>query len=864
MFGMRIFALYLRTLLTVSAVVFSFTLYADVDNLRCEYMRNPVGVDAVHPRLSWTLPELKDKIRVVISEDSLAVSAFRHGRTSDRSGHVRVYDLAPATQEFPVTGMKLEPARRYYWRVFVGKHSSVVASFVTNLPLGGARWITDGNDVAYRPLALYRNTVNVAKPVREAFITVASAGLHEIMLNGAKVGDHCLDPMFTRFDRRVLSVMHDVSGLIREGVNVVMVELGNGWYNHQSTAVWFFHEASWRNRPRFAANLLIRYTDGTEENVMTDGSWQTAESSTVFSSIYTAEHYDARTVRSESSWHGVKEVDSPTRIVSSQVMHPVRRTAVFRADEIDRLSDTLAVYHFPKNIAGVTRFRIRGPRGTVVRLKHGEMLYADGRVNLRNIDYHYRPTDDRDPFQTDIVTLSGGDDEFAARFGYKGFQYVEVSSSVPLELTAESLVAEEMHSDVPRTGYWHSSSEYLNKLLAATENSYLSNLFGYPTDCPQREKNGWTADAYLALETGMAYYDVVTIYEKWMADFRDEQRPDGTLPCIVPTDKWGYDWANGVDWTSAAVIIPWQIYCWYGDRQILERHYDCMDRYVRHIETVAKENLTDWGLGDWIPVKTKSDLCYTTSVYYYVDAVIMSEVARLLGKAGDASHYSRLADDIRSAINRRFLNPENGLYAGGTQTELSMALYWDVVPDELRAKTASRLNERVVADCFHLDVGVHGCKALLGALSDNGYADTAYRVVCQKTYPSWGYWISQGATTLHENWRTDVIIDNSLNHIMFGEVGAWLFKSLAGITPDERMPGFRLVNIRPYFPSDLDSLNVSRETPYGRLETFWKRDGGVIRYIVNVPAAMTARLLLPDGRRYIIRGESKTFKIKSK
>ena len=860
---MKKFVLVLRAALAAYAVALPLALNADVGNLRCEYLENPIGVDARHPRLSWTLPELKGNICVFLSEDSLAVAKSVPTAKSGLSGSVRSYRLAPGTQELSVTDISLKPACRYYWRVFVGKHRSGVASFVTNLPLGNARWITDGNDTAFRPLALYRRAVNVCKPVKEAFLTVASAGLHEIKVNGKKVGNHRLDPMFTRFDRRVLSVMHDVTELICKGGNVVTVELGNGWYNHQSTAVWFFHEASWRNRPCFAANLLIRYEDGTEETVLTDDSWMTTESSTVFSSIYTAEHYDARLLSQNSSWHGITETDCPARTVSSQVMHPVRRVAVYKAEKIDRISDTLVVYHFPKNLAGVTRFRVRGQRGTVVRIKHGEMLYADGRVNLENIDYHYRPTDDSDPFQTDIVTLSGDDDEFAARFGYKGFQYVEVSSSKPLELTDESLVAEEMHSDVPRIGYWRSSSDYLNKLLEATQNSYLSNLFGYPTDCPQREKNGWTADAYLALETGMAYYDVVTIYEKWMADFRDEQRQDGRLPCIIPTDKWGYDWANGVDWTSAAVIIPWQIYCWYGDKQLLERHYGCMDKYVRHVETVAKDNLTDWGLGDWIPVKTKSDLCYTTSVYYFVDAVIMSKVAKLLGKDDDARHYANLADEIRSAINRRFLDAEKGLYAGGTQTELSMALYWGVAPDSLRSKIAARLNERVVADGFHLDVGVHGCKALLGALSDNGYADTAYRLVCQKTYPSWGYWISQGATTLHENWRTDVVIDNSLNHIMFGEVGAWLFKSFAGITPDETAPGFRVVNVRPYFPSDLDSLDVRRETSYGTLETSWKRQGAFIEYMIKVPAAMTVALVLPDGRKYTVRGTSRTFKIKS-
>jgi alpha-L-rhamnosidase len=513
-------------------------------------------------------------------------------------------------------------------------------------------------------------------------------------------------------------------------------------------------------------------------------------------------------------------------------------------------------------MAGVTRLKIRGAAGTPVRLKHGEMLGADGRVNLGNIDYHYRPTDDSDPFQTDIVILSGGDDEFAARFNYKGFQYVEVSAPVALSLTLESLTAEEMHSDVPVIGHWQSSSAFLNNLLQATNNSYLSNLFGYPTDCPQREKNGWTADAWLALETGMATYDVVTIFEKWMADFRDEQKGDGRLPCIVPTDKWGYDWANGVDWTSATILIPWQIYLYYNDRQLLADHYLSMKRYVCYIEGIAKDHLTDWGLGDWIPVKSTSDLTYTTSVYYFVDATIMAKVARILGYETDACHYEQLASDIRQAINQRFLDREKGCYADGTQTELAMALYWNLVDDDMRPRIAARLNDAVVRNGWHLDVGVHGCKAILTALSDNGYADTAWRLVTQQTYPSWGWWIVQGATTLHENWKTDVIIDNSLNHIMFGEVGAWLYKGLAGIRPCEQAPGFREVMVTPYFPQDLDSLSVSRETGYGRLETAWHRQGDAIVYTLNVPKAMTVHLSLPDGRQLRISGQRKQLKLK--
>lgn len=826
------------------ALLMSALSLSSPTGLRCEWMTNPIGVDAVQPRLCWVLPQAKDSVTMVLAADS------------QWRDTIQCHHLAPGTHSVMLDALPLEQAKTYYWNVSVGGVKSATARFTTNLSIDKACWITDGHDANEHRLAIYQRTLNIRKDIKEAFLTIVSAGPHELSLNGQKVGNHCLDPMYTRFDRRLLSVMHDVGSLLQMGDNVLQVELGNGWYNHQSTAVWSFHEASWRNRPRFAARLLLRYDDGEEEEILTDSQWQTALSATTFSSIYTAEHYDAR-LEGRMFWKPVTVVESPTKIIASQTMHPIRRTAVHKAVKMVRLSDTLVVYHFPKNMAGVTRLRVRGEAGTVVRLKHGEMLYPDGRVNLENIDYHFRPTDDQDPFQTDIVILSGRDDEFTARFGYKGFQYVEVSSSRPIPLNERSLIAEEMHSDVPTIATWHSSSDFLNRLLIATNNSYLSNLFGYPTDCPQREKNGWTADAYLALETGMSTYDVVTIYEKWMADFRDEQRDDGRLPCIIPTDKWGYDWANGVDWTSATIIIPWQIYLYYDNLHLLESHYDCMKRYMTYLEGIQQNFLTDWGLGDWIPVKSTSDLTFTTSVYFLVDARVMTKTATLLGLTSDAKHYEELAQNICKAINNRFLNKDKEIYANGTQTELAMALYWGVAPEELRPKIAARLNDAVRQSNYHLDVGVHGCKAILSALSDNGYPETAWRLVTQTTYPSWGYWITQGATTLHENWRTDVIVDNSLNHIMFGEVGAWLYRGLAGIRPCEEAPGFREVTIRPYFPDGLDSLIVSRQTDFGILETSWHRINNHIEYTVSVPPAMTAHISLPHGIHQEVHGEGK-------
>jgi len=482
-------------------------------------------------------------------------------------------------------------------------------------------------------------------------------------------------------------------------------------------------------------------------------------------------------------------------------------------------------------------------------------LAKDGSVDQSNIDVHYHPTVQDDPYQTDIFILAGnGLETFVPHFNYKGFQYVEVTSDRPVELTRESLTGLFMHSDVPPVGTLASSNSTLNKLWLATNNTYLSNLFGYPTDCPQREKNGWTGDAHIASETGLFNFDAITIYEKWMADHRDEQQPDGILPSIVPTCGWGYIWGNGPDWTSTIAIIPWNIYQFYGDPKLLADCYENIKRYVDHITEISPNGLIDWGLGDWVPVKSFGPKELTSSIYYFVDATILAKAAKIIGNKPDHQKYSALAEYIARAINDKYLDREKGIYGSGFQTELSAPLFWGVVPEELKAKVAENLANRVIADNNHIDVGLLGSKTILNALSENGYADLAYEVAAQEDFPSWGYWITKGATTLFENWRVDAQSDLSRNHIMFGEIGAWYYKALGGIKPDPQNPGFRNILLEPHFVKGLDSISVSYDGSYGKIVSEWKRVGATIGYHVVIPANSTATLIL-KGKRILENGD---------
>ena len=368
---------------------------------------------------------------------------------------------------------------------------------------------------------------------------------------------------------------------------------------------------------------------------------------------------------------------------------------------------------------------------------------------------------------------------------------------------------------------------------------------GYPTDCPQREKNGWTGDSHFAIETALYNYDGFTVYEKWMADHRDEQRPDGVLPDIIPTGGWGYGTDNGLDWTSSIALIPWHLYLFYGDSKPLADCYDHIKRYVDYAAAHCTDGLTSWGRGDWVPVKSRANKELTSSTYLYVDACILARAARLFGRTDDHARYTALAAKTREAINRKYLDPQTGTYADGVQTELSVPLYWGIVPDSLRRTVARNLARQVQGAGYHLDVGVLGAKAILSALSENGEAETAYRLATQTTYPSWGNWVVNGATTLLENWDLHATRDISDNHMMFGDIGGWFFKGLGGILPDPEQPGFKHIILRPNFPQGLERFEATHLSPYGEIRSQWERQGKHITYRVTVPPNSTATFYPP-------------------
>lgn len=859
----------MRRILLTTLLCIASNIYAQPKNncsavqLTCEHLVNPLGIDAIHPRLSWRLEDqrkgaVQQAYQILLGQDSLAL--LKETKDSWDSG--KQFSSAMLV---PYNGAQLKPQTKYYWKVKIWDKDGVstrseIASFETGMmgmDLWKGKWISDNKDIHARETPYFRREFKASKQIKSARAYIATAGLYELSINGQGVGDHRLDPMYTRFDRRTLYVVTDVTQQLQKGENAIGVVLGNGWYNHQPMAVWNFDKAPWRARPTFCLELKIVYTDGTTETIVSDKQWKTASGPITYNNIYTGEHYDARLEipnwdkpkYDDSAWQAVQYRNAPSAHIVSQQMVPIRLVKSYKPKSVTKIDQRTYVFDMGQNMAGITKIKVKGAAGTMLRIKHGERLQADGHLDQSNIDVYYRGDKEKEPFQTDILTLSGRDDEFMAKFGYKGFRYVEVSSSAAIALDSSAVTAYFMHSDVPAIGQLKTSSALVNKLWTATNNAYLSNLMGYPTDCPQREKNGWTGDGHLAIETALYNFDGITVYEKWMADHRDEQQENGVLPDIIPTGGWGYGTANGLDWTSTIAIIPWQIYQFYGDPRALEECYLNIKRYVDYVDGISPSGLTTFGRGDWVPVKSQSNLELTSSVYFYVDATILAAAAKLFGYTADQQKYELLSEKIKTAINAKFLDASKGVYSNGTQTEQSVPLYWGVVPNEMKARVAANLNKKVEEANFHLDVGVLGAKALLNALKDNGYATTAYKVAVQDTYPSWGWWIVNGATTLLENWDLKATRDISDNHMMFGEIGGWFFKSIGGILPDPKQPGFKHVLLKPIFPQELKESSISYDSPYGKIVSEWKLTDKMIVYNIQIPANATATFYPPDNVR---------------
>lgn len=719
-------------------------------------------------------------------------------------------------------------------------------------------WITNTEDTTATAAPYFRKVFHPAKKVQRATVYVAGVGYHVISVNGKPATDAVLEQAYTRYDKRLLYNTYDITALLTPGDNCIGAELGNGWYNVQSHAVWEFQKAAWRKTPRMLLNIVLRYTDGTTDTIHTDHSWKCNTGPSLFNSLYAGEIYDGRkeipgwnTIRfNDAAWTAALETVSPGGQLLPMQMPPIKVIREIHPVQVTKQAPGELLFNMGQNFAGVVRLKVKGAAGTKVTLQYREILTEDGHIDLKHNTEHMRSQPGELPFQTDVYILKGeGEETFTPNFTYHGFQYVQVSGVDDCQLTGLFY-----STDFTSAGHFHSSDTMLNRLYAAALQSYRSNFLGIPTDCPQREKNGWTADAHISAEIGLWNYNSAPGYRKWLNDIRDAQLPDGSLPGIVPTNGWGYDWGANKDegfgpaWGSAIIMVAWYLYLYEGDTAALKENYDAICRYTDLLTSRAKGYIYSDGLGDWMSLANTS-VPFTSTAVFYKDAMLTAKMAVILGRKEDAAKYTALAGNIRTAFNTRFM--ENGVYKDSTVTALSCVLFNDLVPQQYIAATLEQLHNQIIRKKYHADFGVLGTKYVLRVLSAHHYTIDALKMLTDTGYAGWGHWISQGATTLWEDWPGEL----SHNHIFFGDYCAWFYSALAGIQPDENMPGFKHFFLYPVCNS-LPSLHAEHDTRYGKIIVDWTKT--VLS--ITVPYGTTASAMI-DGKMQTLKPGKHLFKL---
>ena len=719
------------------------------------------------------------------------------------------------------------------------------------------------NTLTSRNSPMLRNVFTVAQPVKMAQVSICGLGYYEMFLNGTKVGEHVLDPAWTSYHKNALYVTYDISKDLKPGRNSLGVQLANGMYNQEFPDVWGLQKAPWRAFPQMLLQLDITYTDGTHQRVVSDSSWKASIGPIFWDQLRMGVMYDARREQADWSTPAFDDTQWQPAIVregvagklAAQVSEPIKVIDTLKAVNMTKQGDAY-LFDFGQNISGWTRLNVTAKAGTRITLDHGRQGICFGK-----------------PLQTSVYTTKGnGLEIWEPGFSFYGFGKVLVTG-LPGEPTKDMVEARVVHTAFDERGTFECSNPLLNKLVSMCRWSYVDNFVGIPSDCPHREKLGWTADAHLASEAGLTYYGSEAAYTRWMLDYEAQQAPDGKLPCIIPDggDGWGTRFLDGPAWESAYLIIPWNIYQYRGDHRILECHYENYKRWLawyrdeskvikkdkfaqeqsggskdskyKNPQSVNQGNIIYYGIGDW-PPNGQTPFEITSTAYYYNAAKILSNVAGLLGKKDEEKEYADLTSKIKDAFNRTFYDEATGTYSKGSHTGMSCALYFGLVEDHNRQRVADNLAEGLRKNGYAINVGCLGSKYLLRALSDNGHLDVAYQIVTKKTAPGWGFLAASGRSTLSESLNGG----GSDNHTFLGDVAAWMIKYLAGIRCDPKNPGFQKFIIKPEVIGDLTWVKAHHDSPYGRIISAWKREGDTFSLNISVPANSEAKVFIPANK----------------
>jgi hypothetical protein len=855
-----------------------------VARLACEYQARPLGVQQLTPTLSWQLSSAQRNVaqtayRILVSDDSNTLG--RHVGNVWDSGKI----TTNSSLQVPYAGRPLAAGKTYYWQVQVWDNQGHTSpwSLPTEWQMGllaptdwhGAKWIAydklpadrvsvlpvDGVKDTYRDnniLPLLRKQFTAKKPVK-ATLFISGLGQFEAVLNGQKVGNHFLDPGWTKYDKQAQYVTFDVTEQVKSGANVLGVMLGNGFYYVPPVKERYRKLKSAFGYPKLLCRLALEYADGSRQDVVSDASWQTTAGPIVFSSIYGGEDYNAGLEQpgwasagfDARKWRPVVTVDGPPELLSQQ-QEPLRVLDTFKAQSTTQPQPGKWVYDFGQNASGIIELQVRGHRGDTVRIAPAELLAADKTITQKNVGRGFYFT---------YVLKGSGVETWRPRFTYYGFRYAQVEGGVPKgaanpknQPEIVGLAALHTRNAAASVGTFSCSNDLLNRTHTLIDWAVKSNLASVMTDCPHREKLGWLEQTHLMGASLRYGYDIATLSRKALADMRASQTAEGLVPEIAPEYvkfEWGGDiFRDSPEWGSASIILPWYLYQWYGDRPVLAENYEMMRRYVAYLGTQANGHLITKGLGDWFDLGPKppgtsqlTPMGVTGTATYYYDLTILAQIARLLGKPADATAYEQLGAEVKAAFNQKFFNPQTKQYATGSQTANAMAVYMGLVAPADKSAVIENIVQDIQSRHNALTAGDIGYRYLLRVLEDAGRSDVIFAMNSRTDVPGYGYQLSRGATALTESWAALPTVSN--NHLMLGHLTEWLYGGLAGIRPAAGAVAFAEIDIKPEPVGDVTSARATHQSPYGLIESDWKKTAKAFDLTVTIPANTTATIYLP-------------------
>lgn len=692
--------------------------------------------------------------------------------------------------------------------------------------------------------------------IKKATLLICGLGFYEVYINGTDITKGYLAPYRSNHDHYIYFDRYDISDKLIAGKNVLGALLGNGFQNPM-VETWRFSETVWRGAPILSFLLEVEYCDGTVQQVISDTETKTADSPILLNDIHLGEYYDARLEIED--WNAINFDDSNWK--NSEIAprpHGSPRLCqvepIVKRGEIKPVSITECdggyIYDFGANDAGVCKLSINGEVGQKILLQHFEKLVC-GKPFFNNIKF--KP---EQRFQEDEYICSGkGLETHIPRFTYHGFRYVYVTGINSQQATNDLLTFVVMSSDIKQTGYFECSDVTVNKIQAATVRSDISNFYYFPTDCPQREKNGWTADASLSIEQMLLNFAPENSLKEWLINIYRSIDEQGRVPGIIPNSGWGYDKLNGPAWDSVIVNLPYYIYIYRGDKSVFEDLKAPFMRYLTNLYSLLNEDdLVEYGLGDWCQVDTKTEDAFDTPAVV-TNSIMTVDIAEkaafiyeVLGLNEQKEYAQKLAVRVKNALRAKLCDTDNAIALCQTQTAQAMGIYYNIFSSKEQPEAVENLIKLIKENDGFMKVGVLGGRVIFRVLAENGYADLAYNMITRPEFPSYANWIERGATTLWELFTLDDTAKGSLNHHFWGDVSAWFYTYLAGIRINPNKSNPNNIIISPCFVKKLNFVKAKCELPCGSLTVKWERAEDKIKLTVSAPQEATVKLILNDGR----------------